>query len=457
MQLFVQGIGKTLTIQISPQDFVGDLALRIQDKTGVPDHIQCLCFHGKVLNSSASLADYGINQDSTIFCSIRPPSFGFQCSEHGLDSSRFGINFTPQQLHSAIRDDHFYCAKYLINKNVSLDDLLEDCTALMVALVKNSMDLAELIINKCNLSIVSAKQGTALHLACRINNSFAVKLILQKNHNSIGFKDKLSNTPLHVACKYGSTACVEELLLTGAKVDHENSVGDTPLHLAMKKGQVLCSYMLLKYGADVNYLNSSGETPLDIYETSIDADESSNESDIGNDFKFLLNNSSFSDVIFNVKGRQIFAHKCVLAARSEYFRGMFLGAMQESQCPEIRVTDIDYEIFWSMIEFLYTNQLNILADSVAIQLLLVADQYCITPMKALCVKKFQGHLTVENIAKNFSIVLAIPLVECRFPAILQCCAQFVISHWEQMVRSSRFQELTAEMMRVVSSLHSMNL
>jgi ankyrin repeat protein len=111
--------------------------------------------------------------------------------------------------------DHFYCAKYLINKNVSLDDLLEDCTALMVALVKNSMDLAELIINKCNLSIVSAKQGTALHLACRINNSFAVKLILQKNHNSIGFKDKLSNTPLHVACKYGSTACVEELLLTG--------------------------------------------------------------------------------------------------------------------------------------------------------------------------------------------------------------------------------------------------
>jgi hypothetical protein len=35
MQLFVQGIGKTLTIQISPQDFVGDLALRIQDKTGM--------------------------------------------------------------------------------------------------------------------------------------------------------------------------------------------------------------------------------------------------------------------------------------------------------------------------------------------------------------------------------------------------------------------------------------
>ncbi len=45
----------------------------------------------------------------------------------------------------------------------------------------------------------------------------------------------------------------------------------------------------------------------------------------------LVNGQAFSDVTFAVEGRHVYAHKCVLAARSPFFRMIFCGNAQQMQ------------------------------------------------------------------------------------------------------------------------------
>jgi regulatory protein NPR1 len=95
----------------------------------------------------------------------------------------------------------------------------------------------------------------------------------------------------------------------------------------------------------------------------------------------LLNGQSFSDVSFAVEGRHVYAHKCVLAARSPFFRMIFCGdahmldgapavagsttQQQQPQPPRaatvapqvIPVGIVGHDVFMLLLQFLYTGNL----------------------------------------------------------------------------------------------------
>jgi len=52
--------------------------------------------------------------------------------------------------------------------------------------------------------------------------------------------------------------------------------------------------------------------------------------DLSRDLRTLVNSELFSDVTFEVEGRQVFGHRALLAARSEYFHAMFCGGLREA-------------------------------------------------------------------------------------------------------------------------------
>ncbi|XP_066356598.1 BTB/POZ domain and ankyrin repeat-containing protein NH5.2-like isoform X2 [Miscanthus floridulus] len=92
----------------------------------------------------------------------------------------------------------------------------------------------------------------------------------------------------------------------------------------------------------------------------------------------LINGQAFSDVAFSVEGRLVHAHRCVLAARSLFFRKLFCGLDPNhppppptppatptgcARTPElvIPVSSIRYEVLVLVLQFLYSGQASVAA------------------------------------------------------------------------------------------------
>ncbi|XP_062166512.1 BTB/POZ domain and ankyrin repeat-containing protein NOOT2-like [Alnus glutinosa] len=90
----------------------------------------------------------------------------------------------------------------------------------------------------------------------------------------------------------------------------------------------------------------------------------------------LINGQAFSDVTFSVEGRLVHAHRCILAARSLFFRKFFCGpdpptgldpagsrinpAVSPGSRPGvIPVNSVGYEVFLLLLQFLYSGQVTI--------------------------------------------------------------------------------------------------
>ncbi|XVF40951.1 hypothetical protein PTKIN_Ptkin01aG0242200 [Pterospermum kingtungense] len=89
----------------------------------------------------------------------------------------------------------------------------------------------------------------------------------------------------------------------------------------------------------------------------------------------LINGQAFSDVTFSVEGRLVHAHRCILAARSLFFRKFFCGPDPPSGLDPvgsrmnpsagsrphgvIPVNSVGYEVFLLLLQFLYSGQVSI--------------------------------------------------------------------------------------------------
>ncbi|XP_070648233.1 SMC5-SMC6 complex localization factor protein 1 isoform X1 [Bos indicus] len=122
------------------------------------------------------------------------------------------------------------------------------------------------LVTKINFHKTNLKGETALHRACINNQVDRLILLLSMPGIDINVKDNAGWTPLHEACNYGNTVCVQEILQRCPEVDLLTQVdGVTPLHDALSNGHVEIGKLLLQHGGPVllQQRNSKGELPLD--------------------------------------------------------------------------------------------------------------------------------------------------------------------------------------------------
>ena len=108
-----------------------------------------------------------------------------------------------------------------------------------------------------------------------------------------------------------------------------------------------------------------------------------------------LNGGQLCDAKLSVNGRQVLAHRLVLASSSSYFESVFTGENAVAADTVIPIESLDDEAFDAVLEFAYTKQIRIGEDNVQ-SLFLAADCLRFSGVLEACFKFQHRQLGTDN-------------------------------------------------------------
>ena len=131
----------------------------------------------------------------------------------------------------------------------------------------------------------------------------------------------------------------------------------------------------------------------------------------------MFENSIFSDVTFILPdGGRIDGHKCLVATRSEYFKALFTHGKFVDSKEIIIEEDVTTDIWKILMIYMYTNQIPPINIKLRLELLKLANQYCMQDLKNRCEKMCIKNITLTNIIPWLitSYRYDVPLIKNKF-------------------------------------------
>ncbi|CAB0033811.1 unnamed protein product [Trichogramma brassicae] len=123
-----------------------------------------------------------------------------------------------------------------------------------------------------NPNLANAEGSTPFHIISKKHNdSSLLKMMLELSYDKyrpmlVSARDKLGNTPLHLALRFGNRDMVEWLLRNGADPNSANKKGLTPLHVTYRNYDLLVLFFKIndekRQPIQVDVPDDSGRTPL---------------------------------------------------------------------------------------------------------------------------------------------------------------------------------------------------
>lgn len=162
-------------------------------------------------------------------------------------------------------------------------------------------------------------------------------------------------------------------------------------------------------------------------------------------FTRLLDEPDSADIIFLAEERPLYAHRCILTARCEAFRGMFSSPMREGQKPEgsapirVPVLEVSYAAFRCMLQYIYGGAVQV-PEELAVELLGLADRYLLSGLKLLCGFTLEKMIGVDTVVR---IIQAADRWDTPTGQLKAHCMEYILANYEAVVSHSVFDELAS--------------
>lgn len=166
------------------------------------------------------------------------------------------------------------------------------------------------------------------------------------------------------------------------------SVFDKHQHLFFRKDK-LCIHCSL----DVEEVLSEDIKDLSSKGMSYDPRDGSME--LVENLKSLMETERFCDIVLCTNGKEFRAHKSIVGARSPVFAAMFEHETLEKMENRVNIDDIDSEVMYHFLRYMYTGGTENVSPGVSLSLLAAADKYSLPKLKKMCSHYLCSNLTVD--------------------------------------------------------------
>lgn len=162
--------------------------------------------------------------------------------------------------------------------------------------------------------------------------------------------------------------------------------------------------------------------------------------------KTLFNDVVTSDtrimIVNESEVKAIHAHRCILMARSEIFRIMFTSQMSEQATGEVIITDIEYDVMFELLHYMYTDNLpdrKFLAQH-AVSLLRACQKYQFHALAQVCQCYLCEYLQVSSV---LGMLRFADELSCFF--LKQKCLIYIAENAPKITNRSEINDLSAEL------------
>lgn len=150
----------------------------------------------------------------------------------------------------------------------------------------------------------------------------------------------------------------------------------------------------------------------------------------------LYRQEQYSDLKVKVAGEEIFAHKFVLAARSDVWSQTNMASTSE-----LDLSDCKPDVAIAMLRWAYTDELELSEDDAfLIDLMKLANRFQLQLLRERCEKGVMSSVNVRNCIRFYQTA-----EELNATTLMNYCGEIIASHWDDL-RKEDFSTMSAQLL-----------
>ncbi|PNI72935.1 RHOBTB3 isoform 7, partial [Pan troglodytes] len=158
-----------------------------------------------------------------------------------------------------------------------------------------------------------------------------------------------------------------------------------------------------------------------------------------------------ADVVFEIQGTTVPAHRAILVARCEVMAAMFNGNYMEAKSVLIPVYGVSKETFLSFLEYLYTDSCCPAGIFQAMCLLICAEMYQVSRLQHICelfiITQLQSMPSRELASMNLDIVDLLKKAKFHHSDCLSTwLLHFIATNYLIFSQKPEFQDLSGRLL-----------